>query len=78
MNELIGMLKARCGSDGFLGWLHALVLMDDTVLLSSSREGLINKIRILKTFCNEHGMVINQNKTKFFVIRGTKDDTEPL
>lgn len=78
MNELIKMLKESCAPDGFLGWLHALVLMDDTVLLSTSREGMIRKIRILKNFCNEYGMTMNQGKTKFFVISGTKDDMEPL
>lgn len=78
MNELIRMLKEQCESDGFLGWLHALVLMDDTVLLSTSREGIMNKLRILKAFCDGHGMIINEKKTKFFVISGTERDTEPL
>ncbi len=66
MNELIRMLKEQCGSDGFLGSLHALVLMDDTVLLSTSKEGMINKVRILKTFRDGHGMIINENKNSFF------------
>lgn len=30
MNELIRRIKERCLADGFLGWIHALVLMDDT------------------------------------------------
>lgn len=78
MNELIRMLRDRCVPDGFLGWLHTLVLMDDTVLLSTSREGMISKIRILKEYCTEHGMIINVLKTKFFVISGTEGDAGPL
>ena len=78
MDELIKLVKQRCCPDGFLGWLHLLVLMDDTVLLATSREGMINKIRLLQAFCSEHGMVINESKTKFFVISGTKGDEEPI
>ena len=52
--------------------------MYDNVLLATSKEGMINKFRILKVFCGEHGMIINENKTKFFVICGTEVDTEPL
>lgn len=39
---------------------------------------MVNKLRILKTFCDEHGMVINEKKTKFFVMYGTERDAEPL
>ena len=60
MNELIRMLKKKCAPDGFLGWLHALVVVEDTVLLSTSREGMMYKVRILKAFCVEHGMVMNE------------------
>ena len=34
-NDMIGLIKERCGVDGFLQWLHVLVLMDDAVLLST-------------------------------------------
>ena len=78
MNELVRLLKEGCAPDGFLGWLHSLVLMDDTVLLSTSREGMINKVRLLMDFCRDHGMVINESKTKFFVICGSEEDGEPL
>ena len=64
------MLKDRCAPDGFLKWLHALMLMDDTVILATSRERLIEKLYILDEFCESHGMIINESKTKFIVIHG--------
>ncbi len=78
MNELIRMPKRSCESDGFLDWLHTLVFMDDTVLLSTTREGMIHKVTILNTFCNDYGMIINASKTKFFVIGGSQEEAEPL
>ena len=78
VNELIRMIKENCDVDGFLGWLHILVLMDDTVLLATSRKGMTRKLNILLQFCNEYGMEINQRKTKFFVISGSRDDSQPF
>ncbi len=51
VNELIRIVKEGNGNDGFLKWLHILVLMDDTVLLSTSREGMMLKLSQLKSFC---------------------------
>ncbi len=78
MNKLIRMLKRSYESDGFLDWLHTLMLMDDTVLLSTTREGMINKVTILKIFCSDYGMIISASKTKFFVIGGSQEEAEPL
>ena len=38
VNPLLRKLKSQCQNDGFLQWLHALMLMDDTVLLASDRD----------------------------------------
>jgi hypothetical protein len=46
-------MKEICGEDGFLGWLHSLVLMDDTVIF-----------QILHEFCVSHDIVINAGKNK--------------
>ncbi len=78
IDELIKLIKQICMPDGFLGWLHSLVLMDDTVLLATTKEGMIHKMRLLQSFCSEHGMVINELKTKFFVVNGTEGDAGPL
>ena len=74
VNDLIYIFKENSGLDGFLTWLHVLVLMDDTVLLATSRNNMIKKIELLNQFCVSHGMVVNARKTKFFVIGGNEED----
>ena len=74
VNDLIKLLKDKCTLDGFLLWLHVLVFMDDTVLLSTSRNGIITKLGLLNEFCVSHSMKINASKTKFSVINGNDDD----
>ena len=78
VNELIGKVKEECQPEGFLRWLHILMLMDDTVLLSTSRSGMEKKLNILCKFCEEYGMKINVGKTQFFVINGVPDDVRPI
>ena len=78
VNKLIRMLKDSCGQDGYLGWLHALLLMDDTVILATSREQCKKKVSILLDFCQTHGMKINEDKTKFMVLNGTEQDQDIL
>ncbi len=78
VDELIKMMKTRCERETFIDWLHILLFMDDTVLLSTSRPNILRKLRILNEFCDEYGMRINAEKTKFFVISGRPGDAEPL
>jgi hypothetical protein len=77
-NKLIRDLKEQCQPDGFLQWLHCLMLMDDTILLASSRASALQKIHILTAFCRTSGMKINDSKTKFMVIGGKADDHSPF
>ena len=74
VNDLIKMIRENCEDDGFLSWLHCLVLMDDTVLMATTRSGITHKLSILKRFCDIYGMKVNQSKTKFFVINGCHAD----
>ena len=78
INDMIRMLKQRCPADGFLAWLHVMVMMDDTILLSTTKEGLERKIQILFEFCHSYGMIINSEKTKFMVVNGSDMDREPI
>ena len=78
VNELILSLKEQCGHDGFLGQVHCLMLMDDTVIMSTSREKCIEKLGVLMQYCSDSGMVINSKKTKFMVINGADRDKEPI
>ena len=78
IDEMIKMIKNSIAEDGFLGGLHALLLMDDTVIIATNRAKCEAKLRIVMNYCNEYGMCINVKKTKFFVINGTKVDKIPL
>lgn len=78
VNDLIKLLKENCADDGFLSWLHILVLMDDTVLLATTRERMTHKLSLLKSFCDDYGMKVNELKTKFFVVGGSAEDMQPL
>ena len=68
INDLVKLLKENCGRDGFLVWLHTLVLMDDTVLLATSRNSMQYKLSLLRQYCRDYGMRINVKKTKFFAV----------
>jgi len=78
VNDLLRELKEKCPSDDFLDWLHALMLMDDTILLATSRDRALKKMKVLHEFCQNAGMVINADKTKFMVINGNDDDKASL
>ena len=78
INDMIRMIKQRCQMDGFLAWLHVMVLMDDTILLSTTKIGMKRKLEILYDFCDTYGMIINSDKTKFMVVNGNDEDREPI
>ncbi len=78
VDELIKIIKRGCSPDGFLQWLHILVLMGDTVLMPTIRYNIMKKISFLQDYCSEYGMVINQSKTKFLVINGEEGDKEAV
>ena len=61
---MVKMVKAAFANDGFLGALHALLLMDDTVILATSRERCESKFKIVMQYCKEFGMLINVKKKK--------------
>ena len=46
------MFKQRCDNDGFLSWRHVLMLMDDTVILVTSRRKFEEKLNILWEYCD--------------------------
>ncbi len=68
VNYIINLVKSSCDSDGFLRWLHLLVLMDDIVILSTTGRGMKHKLALLYQFCVNNGMIVHDQKTKFFYI----------
>jgi hypothetical protein len=69
------MLKNH-SDDGFLG--PRILLMDDTVILATSRQRCLQKLQTLMDFCDRYGMQLNEKKTKLMVINGLKDNRRPL
>jgi hypothetical protein len=78
VNDLIRNIKEQSAPDGFLGWLHILMMMDDTILLATSRRRAEDKVKILTDFCSRSGMAINEGKTQFMVINGDEDDKQHI
>ena len=77
VDVLIRRLKA-CPDDGWLKWLHSLMLMDDTVIFATTRERMAEKLSILEEYCSEYGMIVNEAKTKFMAINGDEEDKQPF
>ena len=78
INEMVKMMKNAIARDGFLGCLHTLLLMDDTVVLATSREMCEEKLKVVIQYCEDYGMIMNTKKTKFFVINGNQIDRVPF
>ena len=74
VDKMVKMIKEAVPVDGFLGSLHTLMLMDDTVILATSREMCINKFKAVLDYCEDYGMEINEKKTKFMVINHSEED----
>ena len=75
LNVMVVMIKLLA-NDAFLGDQHLMVLMDDTVLLGSTRDMIKKKFEILMEFCVKYGMKVNEIKTKMMVINGVERDRE--
>ena len=39
---------------------------------------MVAKISLLQDYCDQYGMTINEEKTKFFVINGSNEDSNPI
>jgi hypothetical protein len=66
----------ECDPDGWLESLHCLLLMDDTVILATSREKMIEKLTVLKRSVDEIGMRIHPTKSQFICVNC--EDSEPF
>ena len=64
VNGTIQKLK-EFGEDGFLGNLHSLLFMDDTVILATSREAVAKKLHILyRAACDIRMSMIRMSSEK--------------
>ena len=51
------------------------MFIDDTIILATSKDKCIGKVKTLLDYCQKYGMVINEKKTKYMAvgIEGTKN-----
>lgn len=75
INSTIRKLN-ELGPDGFLGNLHSLLLMDDTVIFATSRSSMLRKLETLIETCNDLNMQLHPDKSKFMTVH--IKDREPL
>ncbi len=59
---------AATGPDGWLGNLHSLLLMDDTVVFATSRSAMERKLRDLKSCVDDIGMVMHPTKSRYIAV----------
>lgn len=78
VDMLIRKSRQQCGDNGFQKWLHVLMLMDDTIIMATSRERLTEKLKYLEEYCDEFGLLINESKTKFMAILGSEEGRQPI
>jgi hypothetical protein len=78
LDRMIKMINSKFPEDEYLGKLNVLLLMDDTVILASSKTKLCEKFKVMLNFCDAFGMVVNQKKTKFMVVNSNGEDKLPL
>ena len=64
------------GQDDWLGNIHLLMLMDDTVIMGTSREALQLKLNMADLCLKEMGMKVNASKTQFLTI--SSNDKNPF
>ena len=55
-----------------------LHMMDDTALGATTRDRCVNKFRMMLSFCDEYGMIVNQGKTKSMVVNGDDSDKSEI
>ncbi len=72
INDLIKLLKENCGWNGFLAPRAGV----------DGRHGAFvhaeDKLCLLKQFCNNYGMAVNNTKTIFFVVNVGVEESAPF
>ena len=72
INDTITRIKQH-QPDGFLKELHILLFMDDTVILATSRQTMIDKLNTVYKTSSELDMILHPTKSKYITVN-TDDD----
>ena len=63
--DLIEIVRDSC-EDDFFFYQYIIVLMYVTVLLATMKGRMLHKIRMMKNFCDEFDIKVNELRTMFF------------
>ncbi len=74
VDQLVRSLAGGCRPDGFICWLHCLLLMDDTVLPATYIEAACNKLQIpINNLCIKASVCELTNKNKVHYTQWDKE-----
>ncbi len=76
INDLPNILKAAKCDPVPLNNKHInmLAYADDKLLLSKSKTGLQKSLNALQKYCEKWQLVVNEEKTKIIIFKGTQDN----
>ena len=75
--EVFTRIHGRC-VECIYKLIHLLVHADDVTLLAVNREGSIQKLCTLDSYCKANYILPQITKCKFIVVNGTDGDSDPL
>ena len=74
LDDVIDILKEKCGTEPILGNLHCLLHADDTLVISTNRDLFTTKCNIFVQTIHQKKMALNYKKSAYMVINPKKED----
>ena len=65
MDGLFAFLRAKCRPENIIGSFHALVHADDTLIMSTNRDGFIHKCNQMMIYFEDNQLKLNLSKSSF-------------
>ena len=74
MDGLFAFLRAKCRPENIIGSFHALVHADDTLIMSTNRDGFIHKCNQMMIYFEDNQLKLNLSKSSYLIINPSIDD----
>ena len=79
MDKIVSYIASKCVEESLLGALHTLLNADDTLIISTNRNHVINKCKAMVELFYNESMLLNMSKSGFMIINpGIKDYKEDI
>ena len=79
VNDLIDYIRHRCLNEPIIEDMHALLHMDDTLILSTKRSLFEIKCNMMLDYFEENKLKLNLGKSCFLIVNGKNTDLkEPI